>query len=204
MHGFDEFFGNLHHLNAEEEPEQRTYPRDLAFRETFGPRGVLKCKATDTDDPTVEEGAFRVPCMIRWPGKIQAAQISNEIISGLDRMPTLLAAAGDPDITDKLLKGCTAAGKPSKFISTATTSFPISSRSSERRALGGFGASRSPPCACPKLFDLRADPFERADVTLNTYYDWFISQPYLIMVAQTEVAKFLRTFSLTASVIGNS
>src|SRR4030095_10422453 len=51
VHGFDEFFGNLYHLNAEEEPERRTYPGD-EFREKFGPRGVLKCKATDNDDPT--------------------------------------------------------------------------------------------------------------------------------------------------------
>src|SRR5207248_4226704 len=52
IHGFDEFFGNLYHLNAEEEPEQRTYPRDPAFRATIGPRGVLRCKASDRDDPT--------------------------------------------------------------------------------------------------------------------------------------------------------
>ena len=52
VHGFDEFFGNLYHLNAEEEPEQRTYPRDSRFAEAFGPRGVLRCKATDVDDPT--------------------------------------------------------------------------------------------------------------------------------------------------------
>jgi len=52
VHGFDEFFGNLYHLNAEEEPEERTYPRDPSFRERFGPRGVLRCKASDHDDPT--------------------------------------------------------------------------------------------------------------------------------------------------------
>ena len=60
VHGFDEFFGNLYHLNAEEEPEQRTYPRDPAFRQTFGPRGVLKCKASDTDDPTVQSRFGRI------------------------------------------------------------------------------------------------------------------------------------------------
>src|SRR5712671_5558360 len=52
VHGFDEFFGNLYHLNAEEDPESRDYPREPAFRETFGPRGVLRCKASDRDDPT--------------------------------------------------------------------------------------------------------------------------------------------------------
>jgi arylsulfatase A-like enzyme len=46
----------------------------------------------------------------------------------------------------------------------------------------------------PKLFDLRSDPYERADITSNTYYDWSISQPYLIFAAQTEVGKFLATF----------
>ena len=54
VHGFDEFFGNLYHLNAEEEPEYPNYPKDPAFRKKFGPRGVLKCKATDKDDPTVD------------------------------------------------------------------------------------------------------------------------------------------------------
>src|SRR5437588_729359 len=52
VHGFDEYFGNLYHLNAEEEPERRTYPQDPKFKEMFGPRGVFRCKATDTDDPT--------------------------------------------------------------------------------------------------------------------------------------------------------
>ena len=54
MNGFDEFFGNLYHLNAEEEPELPDYPKDPAYRAKFGPRGVLKCKATDEDDPTVD------------------------------------------------------------------------------------------------------------------------------------------------------
>src|SRR5262244_557810 len=230
-HGFDEFFGNLYHLNAEEDPEARTYPRDPDFRKKFGPRGVLKTssdgKIEDTgpltrkrmetiDDETsaaavdfmqrqvranrpffcwfnstrmhfrthvreshrdqpglttrteyadgmIEhdntigsilkavddlgianntivlyttdngphqnswpdagttpfrsekntnwEGAFRVPCMIRWPGRIQPGSVSNEIVSGLDWMPTLLAAAGEPDIKEKLLRGHDAGGK---------------------------------------------------------------------------------------------
>src|SRR5215831_12078251 len=53
-HGFDEFFGNLYHLNAEEEPEDPDYPKDPAFRAKFGPRGVLDCKASTTDDATVD------------------------------------------------------------------------------------------------------------------------------------------------------
>ena len=54
VHGFDEFFGNLYHLNAEEEPESPDYPKNPEFRKKFGPRGVLRCKATDKDDPTVD------------------------------------------------------------------------------------------------------------------------------------------------------
>src|SRR5678809_303829 len=54
VHGFDEFFGNLYHLNAEEEPENADYPKDPAFRKKFGPRGVLKCKASDKDDATID------------------------------------------------------------------------------------------------------------------------------------------------------
>ncbi len=54
VHGFDEFFGNLYHLNAEEEPYYDNYPKDPEFRKKFGPRGVLKCKATDKEDTTVD------------------------------------------------------------------------------------------------------------------------------------------------------
>ncbi len=60
VHGFDEFFGNLYHLNAEEEPENFNYPTDPAFRANFGPRGVLKCKASDRDDPTEDPRFGRV------------------------------------------------------------------------------------------------------------------------------------------------
>jgi arylsulfatase A-like enzyme len=60
VHGFDEFFGNLYHLNAEEEPERRTYPQDPKFKDMFGPRGVLRCKATETDDPTEQPRWGRV------------------------------------------------------------------------------------------------------------------------------------------------
>ncbi len=54
VHGFDEFLGNLYHLNAEEEPENEDYPKDPKFRAQFGPRGVMKCFASDKDDPTVD------------------------------------------------------------------------------------------------------------------------------------------------------
>ena len=60
VHGFEEFFGNLYHLNAEQEPENADYPKDPNFRKRFGPRGVLKCRATTKDDPTVDEAFGRV------------------------------------------------------------------------------------------------------------------------------------------------
>ena len=60
VHGFAEFFGNLYHLNAEEEPENSNYPKDAAFKAIFGPRGVLHCFASDADDPTVDERFGRV------------------------------------------------------------------------------------------------------------------------------------------------
>jgi arylsulfatase A-like enzyme len=271
VHGFDEFFGNLYHLNAEEDPEARTYPRDPAFRQKFGPRGVLRCKASDRDDPseqprwgrvgrqTIEdtgpltkkrmetiddetsaaaidfiqrqarantpffcwfnstrmhlrthvraehrdqpglttrteyndgmiehdatigtilkavddlgiandtivlyatdngphqntwpdagttpfrsekttnwEGAFRVPCLIRWPGHIQPGSMSNEIISGLDWLPTFLAAPGTRISRKSCSKVIRRGLRPSRSISTAPTSFHTS-RASSRAARG--------------------------------------------------------------------
>jgi arylsulfatase len=79
MHGFDEFFGNLYHLNAEEEPEGYFYPKDPKFKEMFGPRGVLHCWATDTDDPTVQE---------RW-GKVGKQKIEDTGPLNTKRMPTI-------------------------------------------------------------------------------------------------------------------
>jgi arylsulfatase len=362
VHGFDEFFGNLYHLNAEEEPEQRTYPRDPKFREMFGPRGVLRCKATDKDDPTEQprwgrvgkqtiedtgaltkkrmehidddttdaaveymqrqvkaakpffcwmnttrmhlrthvkperrsapgltarteyndgmvehdghvgkllkalddlgiadntivlyttdngphmntwpdgamtpfrsekntnwEGAFRVPCMIRWPDHIKAGSVSNEILSGLDWCPTLLAAAGDPDVKDKLLKRHEVDGKKFKVhldgynqLPYLTGKQPKSARTHffyfnddgdlvalryenwkvvfmEQRAPGTLRVWAEPftPLRVPKFFDLRADPYERADVTSNTYYDWCIDNAAMMYGAQAGTAKFLATF----------
>lgn len=345
-HGFDEFFGNLYHLNAEEEPEQRTYPKDPEFRKKFGPRGVIKSSAdgkiedtgpltkkrmetiddetsaaamdfmdrqakankpffcwfnstrmhfrthvkadrrspagltalTEYADGMIEhdghvgqilkklddlgivndtlviyttdngphanswpdaattpfrsekntnwEGAYRVPCFIRWPGRIQPGTVYNEIVSGLDWFPTLLAAAGDADIKNKLLKGMPLGNKTAKVhldgynqLPYLTGQQPKGARKEffyfnddgalvsfryenwkvvfeEQRAPGTMRVWAEPftPLRVPKLFDLRADPYERADITSNTYYDWFLSQPYLIFAAQEEVGKFLATF----------
>jgi arylsulfatase A-like enzyme len=363
VHGFDEFYGNLYHLNAEEDPENRFYPRDPAVRAAIGPRGVLRCKVSDRDDPTVDprfgkvgkqtiedtgaltrkrmetidddtsaaaidfmqrqarsntpffcwfnstrmhfrthvrdshrgppgltarteyadgmiehdatigqvlkaiddlgigndtiviyttdngphqnswpdagttpfrsekntnwEGAFRVPCLIRWPGRIQSGSVSNETISALDWLPTLMAAAGDPDITDKVLKGYQAGSKTFKVHLDGYNQLPYLTGQQERgarkefvyfnddgdlvalryenwkvvfeeqRAKGTLNIWAEPftKLRVPKLFDLRSDPYERADVTSNTYYDWLMSDGAGIFIAAPAVVgKFLATF----------
>ena len=363
VHGFDEFFGNLYHLNAEEDPESRTYPRDPAFRQALGPRGVLRCKASDRDDPTEQprwgkvgkqtiedtgaltrkrmetiddetsaaaidfmqrqvrantpffcwfnstrmhfrthvreahrdkpgltsrteyadgmlehdatigqilkavddlrigndtiviyttdngphqnswpdagttpfrsekntnwEGAFRVPCLIRWTGRILPGSISNELISGLDWLPTLMAAVGEPEIKDKLLRGYQAGSKTYKVHLDGYNQLPYLTGQQERGARkefvyfnddgdlvalryenwkSVFEEQRAPgtmriwaepftKLRVPKLFDLRSDPYERADITSNTYYDWFLgdgSGPFI--ASQAVVGPFLATF----------
>ena len=346
-HGFDEFFGNLYHLNAEEDPENRFYPQNPEFRKRFGPRGVIKSSAdgkiedsgpltrkrmetiddetsaaaidfmrrqaranrpffcwfnstrmhfrthvraerrdqpglnsrTEYADGMIEhdatigqilkavddlgigndtiviyttdngphqnswpdagttpfrsekntnwEGAFRVPCMIRWPGRIQPGSVSNDIVSGLDWLPTLMAAAGDPDIKDKLLRGHQAGSKTFKVHLDGNNQLPYltgqqqrSARKEfvyfnddadlvalryenwkfvfeEQRAQGTMRIWAEPftKLRIPKLFDLRSDPYERADVTSNTYYDFFMSDgagPFI--ASQAIVAPFLATF----------
>jgi arylsulfatase len=358
-HGFDEFFGNLYHLNAEEEPEDADYPKDPAFKEKFGPRGVIKSFATDTEDQTVDprwgkvgkqkiedtgpltrkrmetiddetvnaaidfmkravaagkpfflwwngtrmhlythvrpemlgrsgiseyfdgmlehdddvgkilkaiddlgvadntiliyttdngphmnswpdgamtpfrgekntnwEGAFRVPAMIRWPGHIKPGSVSNEIISGLDWFPTLLAAAGDPDIKEKLLKGYDSGGRTFKNhldgynqLAYLTGAEPKSARKEffyfnddgqlvalrynnwkfnfcEQRVEGTLKVW-SEPFVClrlPTVINLRMDPYERAPITSNTYYDWSIRHAYLVVPTQSIVGDFIATF----------
>jgi arylsulfatase A-like enzyme len=359
VHGFDEFFGNLYHLNAEEEPEHVDYPKDPAFRAKFGPRGVLKCKATDRDDPTVDprfgkvgkqtiedtgpltkkrmetvddetsnaaidfikrqaqagkpffcwwngtrmhlythvrpeykgrsglseymdgmlehdgqvgnllktlddlglanntiviygtdngvhmnswpdggmtpfrsekntnwEGAYRVPAMIRWPGRIKPGQASNEIFAALDWFPTLLAAAGEPEIKNKLLTGYVSGGETFKVHLDGYNQLPLLTGQQEKSARKEFFyinddaqlvamryenwkmvfcEQRAPgtlriwaePFVClrlPKLINLRLDPYERADITSNTYYDWAIQRAFLIVPAQAMVAQFVETF----------
>jgi len=346
-HGFDEFFGNLYHLNAEEDPENRFYPQDPEFRKRFGPRGVLRTSAdgkiedtgpltkkrmetiddetsaaaidfmqrqaranrpffcwfnstrmhfrthvrdshrdkpglnsrTEYADGMIEhdatigailktvddlgianntiliyttdngphqnswpdagttpfrsekntnwEGAFRVPCMIRWPGRIQPGSVSNEMISGLDWLPTLMAAAGDPDIKNKLLRGHQAGSKTFKVhldgynqLPYLTGQQPAGARKEfiyfnddgdlvavryenwkvvfeEQRATGTLRIWAEPftPLRVPKLFNLRSDPFERADVTSNTYYDWLMSDGAGVFIAAPAVvARFLESF----------
>jgi arylsulfatase len=361
VHGFDEFYGNLYHLNAEEDPEDPDYPKMEEFRKLYAPRGVLRCKATDKDDDTnherwgrvgkqtiedtgpltrkrmetcdddfVEnaidfikrqdaadkpwfvwlnpthmharthtkpesvgqagpgqspyhdtmidhdknvgqvldcldelglteetiviyttdngphmntwpdgamtpfrsekntnwEGAFRVPFVMRWPGKIKAGQISNELVQHHDWLPTLLAAAGDENIVEKLKNGHESAGKKFKVHIDGYNLLPYLTGKEEKSPRPGFiyfsddgdlvglrygnwkmvfmeqrakgtlelWAEPFVPLRCPKLFNLRTDPYERADITSNTYWDWYFSKAYLIMASQEIVKRFLATF----------
>jgi arylsulfatase len=362
VHGFDEFFGNLYHLNAEEEPENPDYPRDPNFRERFGPRGVIHSWATDADDSTEDirwgrvgrqriedtgpltaqrmetcddefvdaarnwirrqnetgqpwfcwlntthmhlythtkpssvgqagkwqspyhdtmidhdrnvgqmldlidelgladdtlvmystdngphmnswpdgamtpfrsekntnwEGGFRVPMLLRWPGRIEAGAVSNEIVQHHDWLPTFLAAAGEPQIVEKLRTGYDAAGKHFKVHIDGYNLLPYLTGAEEhsprpgfiyfsddgdlvalrydnwkvvfmeQRSQGTLGIWGEPfvPLRLPKLYNLRTDPYERADITSNTYYEWFMRHAYLVLAATIIVTQFIDTFA---------
>jgi arylsulfatase len=347
-HGFDEFFGNLYHLNAEEEPENEDYPKDPAFLKEFGPRGVIhswalpggKQKIEDTgpltkkrmetvDDETssralsfimeqeeagkpwfvwwngtrmhfrthvkeelrgisgqdeysdgmVEhdmhigkflklldelkiadntivfystdngphyntwpdaaatpfrgekntnwEGGWRVPAMVRWPGKIKAGSVTNEIVHHMDWLPTFLAAAGDPDVKENLKKdGVQAIGRTYKVHLDGYNQLPLLTGKTkesprkeifyfsddgdltalryqdwklifmEQQATGTMRVWQEPfvPLRLPLILNLRRDPYERATITSNTYYDWLLDRVFLMVPAQKYVGEFLQTF----------
>jgi arylsulfatase len=364
VHGFDEFFGNLYHLNAEEEPEHIDYPPEKDFpnfKAQFGPRGVIHSWATEADDPTEQprwgrvgkqriedtgpltkkrmetcdtefvaaakdfitrahandqpffvwlnttwmhfrvrppqeilgqagrwqsfyhdtmvehdkhvgqmlglldelgiaddtivmystdngphintwpdgamtpfrneknsnwEGGFRVPAMVRWPGRIPAGTVSNEIIAHEDWLPTLLAAAGNADIVERLKQGYQAGNKYFKVHIDGYNCLPYFTGQEEKGPRPGFvyfsddgdlvglrydnwkivfAEQRMAGTIqvwmepfvflrIPKFFNLRTDPFERADITSNTYFDWLIDRAYLVYAAQFLVRQFLETF----------
>jgi arylsulfatase len=346
VHGFDEFFGNLYHLNAEEEPELPDYPKDPEFKKKYGPRGVLHCIADgkggqtikDTGPLTIKrmetideeitsaaitwmekqakadkpfflwynstamhfrthlaaknrgksgqddysdrmvthdeqigqildkldelgiadntivmystdngpendtwpdgantpfrgqkdtnlEGGWRVPCFIRWPGKIQAGSVLNGIVSHQDMLPTLIAAAGDTDINQKLLNGHTIGNKTFKVHIDGVNMIPYLTgqvKESPRQTffymsddgevmalrhgdwkfvLAEQRANRmrvwSEPLVklrVPMMFNLRRDPFERAEYNSNTYFDWIMYHAFLIYEMQDIVAREIQNF----------
>lgn len=351
-HGFDEFYGNLYHLNAEEEPELPDYPTEKDFpnfRKNFGPRGVIHSFANPDGTQRIEdtgpltkkrmetidddiaaraagfietnakakkpffvwvnfthmhfrthpkpevigqsgrwqspyhdvmmdhdknvgtvlekidqlgiaedtlvfystdngphmnswpdaamtpfrneknsgwEGAYRVPGMVRWPGKIKPGSVCNEIISHLDWLPTILAAAGEPDIKEKLLKGHTIGSMTYKvhldgynFVPYFTGQAKKGPRESffyfgdeaeltglrydnwkflfmTQDAEGTLKVWQAPYThqRVPYIVNLRTDPFERAIITSNTYYDYLLDHAFMLVPAQKYVADFIQTF----------
>jgi arylsulfatase A-like enzyme len=172
------------------------------------------------------EGAFRVPLIVRWPGKIKAGSISHEIVQHHDWLPTILAMAGDPDIVEKLKNGHKAGDKTFKVHIDGYNLLPYLTREEdksprniffyfsddgdllglryenwkvifmEQRAPGTLRVWAEPfvKLRLPKIVNLRMDPFERADITSNTYYEFFFDNPYPIYAAQPMVAQFMSTF----------
>ncbi len=172
------------------------------------------------------EGAYRVPAMVRWPGKIKPGTISNDIISHLDWMPTLMAAAGDLDIKEKLKKGLKVGEKTFKvhldgynFLPYLTGKEKKSPREeffyfsddgdltalrfdnwkvvfAQQRAPGTMLVWSEPyvQTRIPWIYNLRTDPYERASITSNTYWDWWLDHAFLLLPAQEYVGKFLETF----------
>lgn len=172
------------------------------------------------------EGAYRVPAVIRWPEHIPAGSLNNGIVASLDWFPTFVAAAGDPNIKEELLKGYKIGRKKYKvhldgydILPYLTGKEEISPRKGffyfsddgdilavrannfkfvfmEQRTSGTFAIWTDPftPLRIPKLFNLRLDPFERADTSSNTYYDWLFSHVFLISFAQDIVAEHAATY----------
>ena len=172
------------------------------------------------------EGAFRVPEMIRWPGRIPAGVVSNEIVQHHDWLPTFLAAAGEPDIVEKLKAGHTIGDTTYKvhidgynLLPYLTGEVDKSPRQGlvyfsddgdvlalrfdnwkvvfmEQRVQGTLQIWAEPFVALrvPKLFNLRTDPFERADMTSNTYYDWLVESDYIILAATVSSRSSWQTF----------
>jgi arylsulfatase A-like enzyme len=341
-HGFDEFYGNLYHLNAEDEPEHPDYPKDPAFRERFGPRGVIHSFAdggiedtgplikermeTIDDDATARaaefirgahaegkpffvwwngtrmhvwtrlkeeseglsgqgfyndamvehdghvgvlldlldelgitdetivmystdngphyntwpdsgitpwrseknsnwEGAYRVPAFVRWPGHFEAGKVLNGIMTHQEWLPTLLAAAGEPDIVEELQEGHQAGDKHFKVHIDGYNALPYLTGETdesprdwffytnddgrivairigdwkvvfyEQRAKGmQLWAEPFVELRLPKIFNLRRDPFERADENANSYWDWVLEHVFVMYPAQALAAQQLQSF----------
>lgn len=202
------------HYSTDNGPHMNTWP-DAASTPFFGEKN------------TNWEGGWRVPSMVRWPGKIKAGSVSNEIMHHMDWLPTYLAAAGAPDIKERLKKGGVRSINRSykvhldgynflPFLTGKTDKGPRNeifyfSDTGELTALRYqdwkmiFMEQERPdtlrawiepwtPLRVPLIFNLRRDPYERAHVTSNTYYDWMIDRVFLLVPAQQYVGQFLTTF----------
>jgi arylsulfatase len=173
------------------------------------------------------EGGYRVPAVVRWPGHIPAGQVLNGIVSHADWFVTLLAAAGDSDVADRLKAGADLDGVTYKvhldghnqldYITGAADEsarqhfFYVSDDGDltalrydnwkivflEQRAQGTLAIWLDPyvELRAPKIYNLRTDPYERADITSNTYFDWMIDRIWLLIPAQAYVAEMLQTLT---------
>ena len=170
------------------------------------------------------EGAYRVSCFVRWPGHFPAGTILNGIVAHEDWLPTFAAAAGAPDIKEKLLKGVELNGRTYKnhvdgynmldYLSGKVKESPrkefwyvnddgeiVAARYQDWKIVflenrgEAFGVWREPfvQLRVPLLFNLRRDPFERAQHNSNTYNDWFLDRPYVIVPITEMAGKFLKT-----------
>jgi arylsulfatase len=172
------------------------------------------------------EGGWRVPAMVRWPGNIPAGAWTNEIVHHMDWLPTFVAATGNTDIKEQLLKGVSANGRNYKVHLDGYNMLPLLTGKveegprkeifyfsddgdltalryddwkmifMEQKATGTFRVWMEPfvPLRVPLIENLRRDPYERAGITSNTYYDWLLDRAFLLVPAQAYVAKFLETF----------
>jgi arylsulfatase len=173
------------------------------------------------------EGGWRVPAMVRWPGKIKAGSVTNEIVHHMDWLPTFLAAAGEPDIKGKLKQGgVEAIGRTYKVHLDGYDILPLLTGATdksprqeifyfsddgdltalryadwklifmEQKSPGTFRVWMEPfvPLRVPLMFNLRRDPYERATITSNTYFDWLLDHAYFLVPAQAYVGQFLATF----------
>jgi arylsulfatase len=172
------------------------------------------------------EGGWRVPTLIRWPGVIAPGTVSNDMFSHTDVLPTLLAAAGEPNIVEKLKKGHKAGDKTFKVHIDGFNLLPFLKGDVKRnprrgflywsddgdlmalrvenwkvefmqQRARGFDVWREPliPLRAPNLYNLRADPFERASEDADMFYaKWMADHTFLLVPAQAIVAEFLKTF----------
>jgi arylsulfatase A-like enzyme len=170
------------------------------------------------------EGGYRVPCAIRWPGVIKPGTVLNDIFTHEDMLPTLLAAAGDPNVKEKLLQGMQVGNKTFRVhldgynITDALAGKSPSPRHeffyfnddgslvalrynqwkivfAEQRQ-HGMNVWQEPfvPLRLPKLFNLRSDPFETADHEGMDYNRWRVEHLFVMVPAQQFVGRFLGTF----------
>ena len=180
------------------------------------------------------EGAFRVPCLVRWPSVIKAGTVTNELMSHNDWIPTLCSIAGEPDIVGKLKAGYTAGGinykvhldgyDQSKFLTsiegtvgknngkksardrffyTDDDGLLVAFRKgdmkyvyAEQRMPGTMQLWAEPftRLRLQKMYNLFQDPFERADITSNTYWDWNLNQIGAVYGTMDDVFQFVTTF----------